>query len=493
MKTKRIVGILGIAFAGSLLGVLVYSLAVKPEIKYVQQKEEPSVRFAGLPTGGMESADFRLAADQSVHAVVHVTSTKFMERYRYGNLFDYFFNEPSGTEKIPNTGYGSGVIISADGYIVTNNHVVGDADEVKIKMNEGRELDAELIGADPNTDVAVIKVKGKDLPYLNFGNSDQLMVGDWVLAVGNPWNLYSTVTAGIVSAKARDINIIGNEYTRDRYGRVYRARNPNAVESFIQTDAAVNQGNSGGALVNLKGELVGINTAIASQTGAYAGYSFAIPSVIVERVVTDLIEFGKVKRAALGVSIATVDSKLPEFDKLDVTSGVYISDVTVDGAATEAGLKKGDVILAVNGYEVKTASQLQEQIMKYRAGEKVNLKVDRKGNVKNYEVKLKDHEGNAMMASSSEFWSWLGADLKALEEADLERMDIPNGVRVENLKDGVLKSKGVPEGFVITDINKRPVNSAEEVKRAIESIDEGVVLIEGLKKSGEYEYYTFRK
>lgn len=490
---KRFVGILGIAFLGSVLGIVAFSLVVKPQVKYVQQGEKPEVHYTGLPAGGLETADFRMAAAQSVHAVVHVTSTQFMEQYRYGNLFDYFFNEPSTKERIPREGYGSGVIISSDGYIVTNNHVVGKADEIKIKMNDGRVMDAELIGTDPNTDVAVIKIKEKDLPFLSFGNSDELIVGDWVMAVGNPWNLYSTVTAGIVSAKARDINIIGAEYTRDRYGRVYQSRNPNAVESFIQTDAAVNQGNSGGALVNLKGELVGINTAIASQTGAYAGYSFAIPSVIVERVVTDLIEYGKVKRAALGVTIQPVTAEVAEKEKLDVTSGVLVSDLSSDGAAVEAGIKKGDVIQEINGFKVGTSSQLQEQVMKYRAGDKVNIKVHRKGSDREFVVELKDMEENAITVTSSEFWSWLGAELETLDEKTLERMDIPNGVKVKKLSKGVLKDNGMAEGFVITDINKRPVSTPQDVKRMIESISEGGVFIEGLLPNGKYEYYTFRK
>ena len=493
MNIKKLVGILLIAFTGSIIGVLAYSLLVKPEVKIVQEAAEPQVHFTGLPAGGLESADFRLAAERSVNAVVHVTSTKFMEQYRYSNPFDYFFREPSEKQMVPREGYGSGVIISPEGYIVTNNHVVKDADEIKIKMNNGQVLDATLVGTDPNTDVAVIKIDEKNVQYLTFGDSDELMIGDWVLAVGNPWNLYSTVTAGIVSAKARDIELIGKSYTRDRYGRVREQRNPNAVESFIQTDAAVNQGNSGGALVNLRGELVGINTAIASQTGAYAGYSFAIPSIIAKKVVDDLMEYGKVKRAALGVTIRDVTPKLVEDEKLKVSQGIYVSDLTRDGGANKAGLKVGDVIQKINGKTVTTASELQEQVMKFSPGDEVDVLIDRNGNDRAFSITLNDHDSNAITVSSSEFWAWLGADLKTLEEDDLERMDMDHGVQVNKLRDGVLKKAGVNNGFVITHILKAKVKNVQDVRRIIEGLEEGGILIEGIKPNGDYDYYVIRK
>ncbi|MCD6347439.1 MAG: Do family serine endopeptidase, partial [Bacteroidales bacterium] len=462
-------------------------------VKYVQQSSEPAVHFTGLPTGGLENADFRMAAQKSIDAVVHVTSTKFMEQNQYGNIFEYFFNEPSGKQVIPQEGYGSGVIISPDGYIVTNNHVVKDADEIKVKLNNGQLMDAELIGTDPNTDVALIKVDKKNLAYLTFGDSDEALVGDWVLAVGNPWNLYSTVTAGIVSAKARNIHLIGSKYRRDRYGRLERSPDPNAVESFIQTDAAVNPGNSGGALVNLKGEMIGMNTAIASQTGAFAGYSFAIPSIIVKKVVDDLIEYGKVNRAALGVRIRDVDAELADSEKLDITNGVYVADLTADGGALKAGMKVGDVITEINGKPVASSSELQEQVMKYSPGDEVELKVDRKGKTKYFKFNLKDHEANATTVSSSQFWAWLGADLKKLEKDDLKRMDIDHGVRVKKIQDGVLKKSGMPEGFVITNILKEEVDNVQDVKRIIEGVDKGGILIEGIKPNGDYDYYVIRK
>ncbi|MEA1878608.1 MAG: trypsin-like peptidase domain-containing protein [Bacteroidota bacterium] len=491
---KKFAGIIAIAFLGSVLGIIGFSLLVKPEVTYVQQSQKPSAHLTSLPSGGLETADFRLAAQLSVDAVVHVTSTKFLEQNHYGNMFEYFFNEPSSKELIPKSGYGSGVIISPDGYIITNNHVIQGADEIKIKMNDGTMLDAELVGTDPNTDVAIVKIKAENLHYLTFGDSDELQLGDWVLAVGNPLSLNTTVTAGIVSAKARNIQLIGTKYKRNRYGQVIGVeRDPNAIESFIQTDAAINPGNSGGALVNLRGELVGINTALASQTGAYSGYSFAIPSIIAKKVMMDIIEFGEVKRAALGVTINTVNPDFAKKEKLDVNSGVYVSDLNVKGGAALAGIKKGDVILSINDNIVLSSSQLQEQVMKYSPGEDVQIIVDRNGSEKEFIVELKDHDSNAKMVSGSEFWTWLGADLVNLEEKDLERMDISHGVRVENLKDGVLKRNRVPENFVITEINKIKVDDKQDVRRILESITEGGVFIEGILANGRYEYFTFRK
>ncbi|MCK5821284.1 MAG: trypsin-like peptidase domain-containing protein [Bacteroidales bacterium] len=494
MNMKKFVGIIAIAFLGSILGIIGFSLFVKPEVKYVQQVQESSAHLTSLPDGGLETADFRLAAQLSVDAVVHVTSTKFLEQNHYGNMFEYFFNEPSSKEVIPKSGYGSGVIISPDGYIITNNHVIQGADEIKIKMNDGTMLDAELVGTDPNTDVAIVKVKAENLHYLTFGDSDELQLGDWVLAVGNPLSLNTTVTAGIVSAKARNIQLIGTKYKRNRYGQVTGIeRDPNAIESFIQTDAAINPGNSGGALVNLRGELVGINTALASKTGAYSGYSFAIPSIIAKKVMMDIIEFGEVKRAALGVTINSVNPDFAKQEKLDVKSGVYVSDLNAKGGAAFAGLKKGDVILSINGHHVLSSSQLQEQVMKYSPGEIVQITVDRKGSEKIFSVELKDHDSSATMVSSSEFWIWLGADIVSLDDEDLERMDISHGVRVENLKDGVLKRNGVPEGFVITEINKIKINDIQDLRRIIESIKKGGVFIEGILTNGRYDYFTFRK
>jgi Do/DeqQ family serine protease len=491
MSGKRIFGILMIALAGSIIGVLVFSIFVKPEVKVVQSSSPTPVHFTGIPSGSFETEDFRLAAEQTVHAVVHVTSKKFLEQNQYRNMWEYFFNEPSGTKRVPKTGYGSGVFISPDGHIVTNNHVIEGYEEYQVKLNDGRVLDAKLVGSDPNTDVAVLQVKQRDIPYLTFGNSDNLHLGDWVLAVGNPFNLYSTVTAGIVSAKGRDMNLIGSN-ARDPFGRLDRERMANAVESFIQTDAAVNPGNSGGALVNLKGELVGINTAIASRTGYYSGYSFAIPAVIAKKVVEDIIEYGSVQRAVLGITIQTVTADLAEKEKLDVSQGVYVDDMNEDGGANNAGMKIGDVIVAINGKEVTSSPELQEQISRYRPGDVVDVRVDRFGDRKVFEVELGAIDPGARRVGEAEFWAIIGADLEQLDEKELERYDLRNGVRVKKLHDGQFKASGMPEGFIITRINRANVSDVQDVKDYIQQIDGGV-FIEGVLPNGRYEFFTYKK
>lgn len=490
---KKVAGILGIAFLGSVIGVAAFSLLVKPEVKYVQEADTTPTSFTSLPSSGLENADFRTAAQMSINAVVNITSTKIYEQDQYRSFWEYLNNDPSGTRKIPQSGFGSGVIISPDGYIVTNNHVITDADEIVVTLNSGEELDAELIGTDPNTEVAVIKISAKDLPFLSFGNSDNLQVGDWVMAVGNPLRLQSTVTAGIVSAMARDLGIVNPNYRQDKYGRKFPVKNPEAIESFIQTDAAVNPGNSGGALVNLKGELIGINTAIKSETGAYSGYSFAVPSAIAERVVADIIEYGMVKRAALGITITTVTNGLVKEENLKVNNGVYVSDLLASGGAAEAGIKKGDVIVAINGMLVKSGSHLQEQVLKHRSGEKLQVTVDRNGTEKVFMVKLQEHESGALTVASSEFSTWLGGELRNIDKDNLKKMDIEYGVVVVSVDGGVFKKIGLPKGFVITDIDRKEVHEVGDVEKIIKRSSRGGVFIEGYLPNGKYEYYTFRK
>lgn len=493
MNMKKLVGIMGVAFLGSVIGIAAFTLVVKPEVKYVQEAQVPSAVLTSLPSPNMEMADFRLAAQSSVDAVVHVTSTKFYEQNEYRNMREFFFDDPSGKKKVPKSGFGSGVIVSPDGYLVTNNHVIKDADEISVKLNDGRILEAEVVGTDPNSDVAVLKVKEKNLPYLVFGDSNELQLGDWVLAVGNPLSLQTTVTAGIVSALARDIDIIGTEYRRNRYGQVQRVSNPLAVESFIQTDAAVNQGNSGGALVNLRGELVGINTAIASQTGGYTGYSFAIPASIAKKVMNDIIEYGTVKRSALGIRISDVTEKVMKTENLSVSKGALVTDVVEDGGALKAGIKAGDVIVGINGSSINSGSQLRDNLFLFGPEDRIEVIINRKGKEKAFMVELSELNLGAPLAGDSQFWNWLGAELEALDAEDLERMDIPYGVRVKELKNGVLKENELPEGFVITDINKQKVDEVEDVKRIINSIEKGGVFIEGILPNGKYDYFTFRK
>ena len=496
MSGKRIFGVLMIALLGSVLGVVVFSLFVKPEVKIVQTEAATPVQFTGLPSGGFDNADFRMAAEQSVHAVVHVTSEKFLEQNQYKNMWEYFFDEPSSTRKIPKKGYGSGVFISSEGHIVTNNHVVEGFEAFKVKLNDGRVLDAELVGADPNTDVAVLRVKEKDYSYMTFGNSDDLHLGDWVLAVGNPFNLYSTVTAGIVSAKGRDMNIIGRP--TNPYEKVDIEKMANAVESFIQTDAAVNPGNSGGALVNLKGELVGINTAIASRTGSFSGYSFAIPAAIAKKVVNDIIEFGSVQRGVLGVEINTVNAEFAEKERLNVNKGVYVADLTNDGGAHKAGIEIGDVITAVNGNDIIATPGLQEQISRFHPDDIVEVEVDRNGKRKVFDVTLSAVDPDAIKVGDSAFMAKVGAELEKLSGKELERYNIRSGVRVKKLRDGEFKDAGMPEGFIITKINKSRVRDVEDIERYLEQIDEAEegargVFIEGRLRNGRYEFFTYKK
>ncbi|MCD6332495.1 MAG: trypsin-like peptidase domain-containing protein [Bacteroidales bacterium] len=489
-KKNRLSSMLLVAFLGSVIGILGFSLLVKPKTIIVQNDKPIPAQFTSLSASKLPTPDFREAAEKSVDAVVHVVTKSFISQYGYRSLYDLFFNNPT-EQHIPMTGSGSGVIISPDGYIVTNNHVVEGSEEIEVGLNDGRTVGAKLVGRDPETDVAVIKIKLKDLPYLTFGNSDDLYVGDWVMAVGNPWNLGTTVTAGIVSAKGRNINIYKNH--RQIPGSRQKSNSPRtAVESFIQTDAAVNQGNSGGALVNIYGELVGINAAIASPTGAYSGYSFAIPSLIVKKAVDDLIEFGKVHRAALGVTITNVTADLAKKKKLDVNQGSLVTDLVKDGGAQKAGIKIGDVIVKVENRKVVTNADLIERISSFSPGDQVSVTVNRNGSERQFQVTLQGMDVNQSTIGTAEFWTYLGADLETLKDKELKDLEIDGGVRVKKVHGGKFKEAGIPEGFVITSINRFNVNNVQDVKQLIERIDGGV-FIEGVQPNGRYDYYTFRK
>jgi Do/DeqQ family serine protease len=381
----------------------------------------------------------------------------------------------------PVAGFGSGVIISNDGYIVTNNHVIEGADEIEVTLNDKRTYKAELVGRDPNTDIAVVKIKESDLPFISYGNSDDLKVGQWVLAVGNPYNLTSTVTAGIVSAKARSLNILNS-----RNGQ----QNSDAIESFIQTDAAVNPGNSGGALVNTNGELVGINTAIASPTGSYIGNSFAIPVTIVRKVVRDLMEFGKVQRAIMGIVLNEVDSETAKKYNLEKIEGVLVESVNDGSGASEAGIKSGDVVLSINGVEVNSSSQLREQVSRYRPNDKIEVVVNRENKKKQFLVTLRNMDGTTKMVSKNEVVSVLGAQLVETTPAERSKLHIQNGVKVAEISDGKLRSEGVEKGFIIISINNQAVNTVDDVKRILSSI-KGGVYIEGVYPNGVMAYYAF--
>ena len=483
---KKIAKTLAIAFAGAIIAIFIYS-KINSGSHEVLQSVSP-VQLTNFSTPQSPQAqlpDLTQAAEKSVHAVVHITTKVKAQSYGANEnpLFDFFFgpkgyNQPRGNNQEPeyNVGSGSGVIISPEGYIVTNNHVIDEADHIEVTLNDNRKFTAKIIGRDPNTDIALVKIDAKDLTYLVWGNSETLKLGEWVLAVGNPFNLTSTVTAGIVSAKSRSIGIISGQLP---------------LESFIQTDAAVNPGNSGGALVNAIGDLVGINAAIASRTGSYSGYSFAVPASIARKVVDDLKQYGEVQRALLGVEIKNIDDALAKEEHLGKIEGVYIGKTSEDGAARQAGLKAGDVIVSVNGNQVNTVSQLQEQIAKYRPGDKVAINAKRDGTLKQFNVVLRNTKGDTSIVKES--FAVLGAEFGPISEKDKERLKINEGMQVLNLNKGKLKEAGVKIGFIITDINKMAISSVEDIKRVLsQSTNKKPVLVEGVYPGGEWAYYVFK-
>ena len=402
--------------------------------------------------------------------------------------FEYFFGFGGRggfqrPQQQPRVGAGSGVIISTDGYIITNNHVIDGADELEVTLNDNRKFPAKIIGADPTTDIALIKIEATDLPTIPFGDSEKLKVGEWVLAVGNPFNLTSTVTAGIVSAKSRG-NIGPGGKDRSK------------IESFIQTDAAVNPGNSGGALVNTKGELVGINTAIYSETGNFAGYSFAVPISIAGKVANDLKQFGTVQRAVLGVLIQD-PQYVPdaEKEKVKVFEGAYVGGFAERSSAKEAGIEKGDVIVAVNGVKIKSSSALQEQISKYRPGDKVELTINRNGSTKKFTVELRNAQGSTKVVKGGDSAEVMGAAFKALNDEQKRKLGVSYGIEVTGLTSGKLKDAGIKKGFIIMIVNNQKISAPEDLEKIVESIlqgrteDQGL-FIKGFYPNGRTKYYA---
>lgn len=436
-----------------------------------------STSYDGLPGEG--SVDFVNAAERTVNSVVHV-KTESTVNPTYNPWFDFFGYQQSPQVQ---SGSGSGVIISNDGYIITNNHVVEGAQKLVVTLNNNKNYTATLVGRDPSTDIAVIKIDEKNLPAINWGNSEEVHVGQWVLAVGNPFELTSTVTAGIVSAKARNINLIGNRNTNEE---VF------PVESFIQTDAAVNPGNSGGALVNTKGELIGINTAIASRTGVFTGYSFAVPTTIAKKVSTDLIEFGKVQRAFIGVKISEVTEDIAQSAGLNEVAGIYVNAIT-NG---DSEMKEGDVILKVGGREVKNVPQLQEQVAKYRPGDKVKVGVWRDKKWLEVEVALKNRSGRAELndfaADAEANFSSLGAEFVQPTAEEMQKLRIKGGAKIKTLNQGKLRSAGIQQGFIVTKIDDTMVDGPNTLKEALSSKAKGEgILIEGVYPNGTRAYYGF--
>lgn len=487
-----------IAFLSSILGGAFALAGYKiffHENKYQSISEsQADFRFSNFTTNEDTSQvivpdglNFIYAANKVTPAVVHIktlyeaTASNGSQNGDMDQLFRDFFGDGSPHGMAPGgkqEASGSGVILTEDGYIVTNNHVIDKADKIEVVLNDKRSYTAVLIGTDPTTDLALIKVEEKGLPFVQYGNSDNAKIGEWVLAVGNPFNLTSTVTAGIVSAKARNINIL-------------RDKDNLAIESFIQTDAAVNPGNSGGALVDLKGNLIGINTAIATPSGTFAGYSFAVPVALVKKVMDDLLKYGQVQRALLGVQIQDVTADLAKEKGIASVTGVYIGAVNEGSAAQEAGLIAGDVIKKINEANVNSSSELQEQVARYRPGDKVKVTFERKGEVKTAEIILKNKMGDTKLVKlePGSVKTTLGADLIVGPKEELKKLKLDYGVKVVKVNDGKFKDAGIKEGFIILSVDKKKVTTPEEVINLIERNQSGGVLLEGIYPNGTKKYY----
>ena len=484
---KKLVPLIVAAVLGSVISLTAFVLIFQGKgAPVVLERQIPAAQVAFMrdtESGEIVPLDFTNTAEKVMSAVVHIRSASVRQGQaqqdpRIPDAFrDFFFFEQPRQSR-PSQSSGSGVIINADGYIVTNYHVIQKAEKVEVTLFDNRTLIAEVVGTDPSSDLAVLKVSAKSLPYLSFVNSDVVKVGEWVLAVGNPFNLNSTVTAGIISAKARTLNLL---------------QDSTAIESFIQTDAAVNPGNSGGALVNLQGGLIGINTAIASPTGAYSGYSFAIPSNIVSKVVEDILKYGSVQRGWLGVSIQSVNSDMARELDLFVSEGVYIGGFADKSSAKEAGLKEGDVIVKIDGVPVKTNSNVIGYVATRRPGDKVEITVNRKGKEQTFSVLLKTREGTIEVVKPEEkpLLAALGIELEEVDERILKRNELKNGVRVKRIGTGKLSRTDLREGFIITKIDDEPVKSVKDVQQRLEKKNAGeLVTLSGVYESypGEYIY-----
>lgn len=467
-------------------GLLFYIITIfSPSKETVRLHDEPDLApvhrtgiSAPLPVNG---PDFTEAASKTVDAVVHIRSQFRTKSQDYDDFFgalrEYLGYERRPNRTYPISGWGSGVILSSDGYIVTNNHVVEGAELIEVILNDKRVIEGELVGLDPSTDLALLKIDMNELPHISYGNSDRVRVGEWVLAVGNPFNLTSTVTAGIVSAKARDINILGSQ---------------GAIETFIQTDAAVNRGNSGGALVNIQGELIGINAAIASNNGYYQGYSFAIPVNIVRKVIGDLKEYGEVQRAYVGVIIREIDQASADELGLDEIRGVYVDGLVEDGGAMDAGIEIGDVITSVDGRDVNSLAQLLEIVGQHSPGQKLEVDILRNGSAKSYMVKLRAQDGTtAVVRRVDEFFSeGLGASLSPLSAEEMRTYGIRSGLKVAQLEEGLLKKGGIMKGFILTAVNGYAIDSRSGLESALQENPERVK-ISGIYPDGMRVTFEF--
>ena len=505
--TKNILGVGAVVLlSAGVAGVTTYTM-LKPEnrdsLSFSEQfRQNPNARLAAYDAINAQPVDLTQAAENSLHAVVHIKSTQQAKEQTvtvrdpfaeiFGDIFGNGGRQQRRVQTQARVGFGSGVIISKDGYIVTNNHVIDGADEIVVKLNDNREFKGRVIGTDPNSDLALVKIEGDDFPTVPIGDSDALKVGEWVLAVGNPFNLTSTVTAGIVSAKARTLGVYGI----------------GGVESFIQTDAAINQGNSGGALVNAKGELVGINAVLSSPTGAYAGYGFAIPTSVMTKVVSDLKQYGTVQRALLGIkgtslagdgdmmsdqpidkSGATLADKRKEFGVVD---GVWVREIVDGGSAAGSDIKVDDIIIGIDGKKVQNFADLQEAIAQHRPGDKVTVKVMRDKKEKNIDVTLKNEQGTTKIVKDAGM-EILGAAFKELPDDLKRQLNLGYGLQVTGVTSGKMADAGVRKGFIILKANDQPmrkVSDLEEVMKAAVKSPNQVLFLTGVFPSGKRGYYA---
>ena len=472
---KGILTVLLSAFVGGLTAFAVVKSTDSNQSQTVQiSPDGASYRTVNLAQDNWP--DFTYAAESAVDAVVYVKVTSMQtSRQTPNSIFDFFFGYPEGSQQRERVGSGSGVIIREDGYIVTNNHVIDGANKIEVTLNNNQTYEATLVGTDPATDVALLKIDASGLPIIPFGDSSKLRLGEWVIAIGSPYDLRSTITAGIVSAKGRSMPNYSGEFK---------------IESFIQTDAAVNPGNSGGALVDKAGNLVGINTAIISQTGSYAGYSFAVPSNIVKKIVYDLMDFGSVKRALLGITMQTVDDKIAKEMKLSSVNGVYIVEVSEKGAADKAGVKKGDVLVAIDSAKITDAASVQEIVSRFSPGDKAQLTIVRDGKEKVLEVTFQGSErenGTTMDDGSVAFY---GSAIRTAPKEVLKKYGLKQGVEIVEVGPGKMKEAGASDGFIILYVNDKAVKSPEDVIEIAKN-SKRAVFVEGVTASGRTGYFAF--
>lgn len=495
--TKMILGSAAvIAVSAGVAGLTAYSMMPEKQSQNLSFEEvfpqSTHTRLAALDATQMQPVDLTKAAENSVHAVVHIKSTQESKtqtvtvRDPFYEFFGDMFGNRGGQQRQVQTpervGFGSGVIISSDGYIVTNNHVIDKADVISVKLNDGREFKGRIIGTDPSTDLALVKIEGEDLPTIPVGDSNQLKIGEWVLAVGNPFNMASTVTAGIVSAKARSLGVYNN-----------------GVESFIQTDAAINQGNSGGALVNAQGELVGINSVLYSPTGAYSGYGFAIPTSIMTKVIADLKQYGTVQRAMLGIKGTPIDDEQQLMDEktkeqvkeLGASEGVWVREI-VEGGSAAGVLQENDVIIGIDGKRVKNFAGLQEALAQHRPGDKVTVKILRDKKEKNVEMTLKNEQGTTKVVKDTGM-EILGAAFREVPQETKQQLRLNGGLEVTGVTEGKMKEAGVRKGFIILKANGQSVKTVEQLEEIVKQASrstEPVLFLNGVFPSGKRAYYA---